>query len=335
MFRVIDGGAEKQSPKEKAAWEKLVAAYEAASEEDRKEATSLAERAKTGTKEAVVYLLKPGVAAVLFFDFNKQNREWSYSSSEGYAKQMSGIDWHFTGQGISFLISGNLGDGQHRCAGAILANRPIEIVITFGMTEDAIVALDSHKRRQPSDFLDITRQEADSKRRQQVLRRGFRYLAASAKDDEAARPYLLQNASETVRAWETYRPLIEEAIAIADDSVRGRTKPTLTATDAAGVVFTLLLMGWHKAKVIADLDVLQTGIDRDSGNSPLFVAADQLQKDAAKKERSSLTGRYGAVVRAFQLHEEGAKAVRVSDIRNAMKAANLPAPTFPLAAQAA
>jgi len=90
-----------------------------------------------------------------------------------------------------------------------------------------------------------------------------------------------------------------------------------------------LVAGWNKAKIIADLDVLQTGIDREGGASPLFVAADQLQKEAAKRERSSLTARYGAVVRAFQLHEQGAKAVRVSEIRSAMKPKNLPAPVFP------
>jgi len=335
MLRLIKGlesGPEegkKQSPKEKAAWEKLVDVYKNASADDRKAAAALVERAKNGKRDAAVTTITPGTAAVLFFDYNKQNRGWSYSDSESYASQITGNYWHFTGQGISFLISGNIGDGQHRLAAIALADQPIEVPVTFGMTEDAIIALDAQRRRQPSDFLDIVRKETDSKRKQQVVKRGFHYLAASAKDEEAARPYLLRNSSEVVRAVESNRHMLEEAISIADDSVRGRSNPTMSSSDAAGIVFALLVAGWNKAKIIADLDVLQTGIDREGGASPLFVAADQLQKEAAKRERSSLTARYGAVVRAFQLHEQGAKAVRVSDIRSAMKPKNLPAPVFP------
>ena len=334
MLRLVEGLQSnpvegKQSPKEKAAWEKLIAAYKATSADDRKAATALVERAKIGKRDAAIVTLNPGTAAVLFFDYNKQNRGWSYADSESYASQITGNDWHFTGQGISFLTSGNIGDGQHRLAASVLAEQPIEVTVTFGMTEDAIIALDAQKRRQPSDFLDIVRKETDSKRKQLGCKRGFHYLAASAKDEETARPYQLRNSSEVVRAIEANRHLLEEAINIADDSVRGRSNPTLSASDAAGIVFALLVAGWNKVKVIADLDVLQTGIDREGGNSPLFVAADQLQKDAAKRERPSLTARYGAVVRAFQLHEQGAKAVRVSDIRSAMKLKALPAPVFP------
>ena len=60
--------------------------------------------------------------------------------------------------------------------------------------------------------------------------------------------------------------MLEEAINIADKSVRGRSNPTMSASDAAGIVFALLVSGWNKSKIIADLDVLQTGIDREGGN---------------------------------------------------------------------
>jgi hypothetical protein len=336
-LRVIEGSApsQKLSPKEKAAWDKLVAAYEAASEDDRNEAASLANRAKTGKRESIIYNLRPGVAAALFFDFNKQNREWGYISSEAYAKQISSDDWHFTNQGIGFLVSGNLGDGQHRCAGVALAGKAVDVNVVFGMEEKALIAIDSQKRRQASDFMDITRQETDSKRKQQVIKRGFHYLAASSKDEEAARPYLLTNNQEIAREMEKHRALIEEALIIADESVHGRSQPTLSAADAAGIVFVLLLTGWHKAKVISDLDILQTGQDREGANSPLFVASTTITKADKRDRNASLTARYGAVVRGFQLHEEGIKAVKPAEIRNAMKSANLPAPLYPAAMHAA
>jgi len=67
------------------------------------------------------------------------------------------------------------------------------------------------------------------------------------------------------------------------------------------------------------LDNFQSGEDREGGNSPLFVAADQLQKGAQKREGATLAARFAAAIKAFVLHEQGIKAVRVSEIRNAMK----------------
>ena len=91
----------------------------------------------------------------------------------------------------------------------------------------------------------------------------------------------------------------------------------------------LLLKGWPKAKVIADLDTFQSGEDREGGNSPLFVAADQLQKDAQKREGATLAARFAAAIKAFILHEQGIKAVRVSEIRNAMKSKSEVDASFP------
>jgi hypothetical protein len=73
MLRLVEGLQSnpvegKQSPKEKAAWEKLIAAYKATSADDRKAATALVERAKIGKRDAAVVTLNPGTAAVLFFD---------------------------------------------------------------------------------------------------------------------------------------------------------------------------------------------------------------------------------------------------------------------------
>jgi hypothetical protein len=95
--------------------------------------------------------------------------------------------------------------------------------------------------------------------------------------------------------------------------------PTFKATEASALAFLLLFKGWPRVKVTADLDVFQSGEDREGGNSPLFVAADILQKDAQKKDSATVTQRFAAAIKAFVLHEQGVKAVRQSDIRNTMK----------------
>ena len=148
-------------------------------------------------------------------------------------------------------------------------------------------------------------------------------LRRLAKSEEEARPYAIRSGGagnrDLVKAIKTYDHLLNEAMQIAEESVRGRSKPTFKAHEAASFAFLLLLKGWPKPRVIADLDNFQSGEDREGGNSPLFVAADQLQRDAQKREGATLAARFAAAIKAFVLHEQGIKAVRINEIRNAMK----------------
>ena len=104
---------------------------------------------------------------------------------------------------------------------------------------------------------------------------------------------------DLVKAIKAHDLLLNEAIQIGHESVRGRSKPTFKAHEAASFAFLLLFKGWPKARVIADLDNFQSGEDREGGNSPLFVAADQLQKDAQKREGATLAARFAAAIKAF------------------------------------
>ena len=93
---------EEAVPEREAAWEKLVAVYKDASADDRKTAAAaLVERAKNGKRDAAVVTITPGTAAVLFFDYNKQNRGWSYS----YFGELCQPD---NGQRLAFHRTGNL-----------------------------------------------------------------------------------------------------------------------------------------------------------------------------------------------------------------------------------
>lgn len=326
---------EKQPTREEVISNQLVAVYESANDEDKAQALALVERAKTGKRESAVVALRPGAAAILFHDYNKQNRSWRYTVTEEYLSQMVADEWEFTNQGIGFLDSGNVGDGQHRLAGVALAGKPIEMTITFGMTFTSIIAIDTGHRRQASDFLGIGGQVAESKRKQAMVKQAFATLRRLAGENvEAARPYVLRPGNrDTAKAIQTYDHLLIEAIGIGDESVRGRSKPTFKPNEAAAFAFLLLMKGWPKAKIIADLDQFQSGEDREGGNSPLFVAADQLQKDAQRREGATVTARFAAAIKAFVLHEQGIKAVRVSEIRGAMKAKTGVDASFPGTAQ--
>jgi hypothetical protein len=207
------------------------------------------------------------------------------------------------------------------------------MTVGFGMKFAAIIAIDTGKTRQASDFLGIGNQVSDAKRKQVMVRQAFSTLRRLAKDEEEARPYVIRAGGganrDLVKAIKSHDLLLNEAIQIGHESVRGRSKPTFKAHEAASFAFLLLLKGWPKARVIADLDNFQSGEDREGGNSPLFVAADQLQKDAQKREGATLAARFAAAIKAFVLHEQGIKAVRVSEIRNAMKSKGEVDASFP------
>src|SRR6516162_1092983 len=79
---------ENPSPEVKAMMEKLTAAYNAATEADRAEVNKLIERAKSGKRDSTVVEFTPGMAAILFFEDNRQNREWSPSKTDEYAQQI-------------------------------------------------------------------------------------------------------------------------------------------------------------------------------------------------------------------------------------------------------
>src|SRR5262245_15761663 len=112
---------ENPSPEVKAIIEKLTAAYNAATETDRVEVNKLIERAKSGKRDSTVVNLTPGMGAILFVEQNRQNREWSPAKTAEYAEQIINGEWEFTHQGIGFLESGDMSDGQHRAAGAALS----------------------------------------------------------------------------------------------------------------------------------------------------------------------------------------------------------------------
>lgn len=316
-----------------AALNKIRTAYAAATAEDKALVKSLLEKADKPGAEMID--LPPGAAAILFLDHNQQNREWKHQVSEAYAEEINDGKWEFTNQGLGLLVTGNLGDGQHRAGGGAMSGKTVRIVVAFGMAVTSIIAVDTGHRRQASDFLAIEKAVAEPKRKQAVLKQAFSTLKKYAASDEEARPYVLTTNRDTVNAIKAHDRLLTDAIEIGDESVRGRSKPTLKVNEAAALSLVFLLKGWPKAKIIADLDIFQSGEDREGGSTPLFVAADQLAKDAAKKDGHSTAARFAVAIKAFVLHEQGVKAVRVADIRAAMKAKEGIDATFPGPAQLA
>ena len=316
----IDNEA-KKNPAAMAAEEKLLAVYGSATEQDRTAVTNLKKQAVGAAPGTQLVSFTPGMAALLFFDHNKQNRRWTHSLSEKYAKQITAGEWEFTNQGIGFLTTGDVGDGQHRLAAIALSGRTVPFQVTLGMDQKAIRVIDTGKARPPSDALEIEHLD-DAKIKTRILQRAYSYLS---KTDPSKK--LDTNPAKIAAVYEN-NDLLVQSIMLGDNSVKGIAKPTFQAPEAQTLAFILLKGGWPSEHIVDKLAVFQLGQDLNGENTPLFIAAKQLEREAAKRERVSMIGRFGAAIKAFLLDELGVKAVKASEIREAMKPKNLPNPTY-------
>ena len=149
---------ENPSPEVKAIIERLTAAYNAATETDRVEVNKLIERAKTGKRD-------------------------SPTKTVEYAEQITNGEWEYTHQGLGFLDSGEMSDGQHRAAGTALSGQTVEITVGLGMKFAAIIAIDTGKTRQASDFLGIGNQVGDPRRKQAMVKQAYATLRRLAKSE--------------------------------------------------------------------------------------------------------------------------------------------------------
>ena len=140
------------------------------------------------------------------------------------------------------------------------------------------------------------------------------------------RKAMLQTSREIGRYSELHDSLVNDAISLGKVASATIAKPTLKVREAQVVAFALLISGWPSATVSEHLGLYQTGHDIGE-NSPFFLAAKILEKET-RGERYSFTAKMALTVRAFQLTEEGVKAVKVSSLREATKAEYFPDPTY-------
>lgn len=86
---------------------------------------------------------------------NTRNRTLSLTLAKQYAEDMKQGNWHATHQGIAFYADGVLADGQTRLKAITIADKPIEMMVTFGLTVDSGIGVDVHRRRNIANQLQI------------------------------------------------------------------------------------------------------------------------------------------------------------------------------------
>ena len=89
------------------------------------------------------------------------NRKVSINIVDEYAAAMLRGEWEVTHQGIAFSDEDHMVDGGHRLRAVIAADaeKPgitVPFMVTFGLPEEAMLAMDIGRRRVPADFLTMS-----------------------------------------------------------------------------------------------------------------------------------------------------------------------------------
>ncbi len=94
-----------------------------------------------------------------------RNRNVKKSRINGYVRDIQSDNWILTGEAIKFDVSGRLIDGQNRCHAIVAAGQGAWVLVVRGISDEALVVLDSGAARNTGDMLIITglAERADAK----------------------------------------------------------------------------------------------------------------------------------------------------------------------------
>ena len=83
------------------------------------------------------------------------NRRINEKTVAQYASDMRNRKWRLTHQGIAFNKDGKLVDGQHRLKAIILANIPVQMMVTRNLEDESMQNIDQNRPRSQRDSLVI------------------------------------------------------------------------------------------------------------------------------------------------------------------------------------
>ncbi|WP_431863056.1 hypothetical protein [Microbacterium algeriense] len=107
--------------------------------------------------ETAEYVFVTPELAVTWLALNiDNNRNVRKSRINGYVRDIQSDRWVVTGEAIKFDASGRLVDGQNRCQAIVAAGKGAWVLVVRGISEEALVVLDSGSARNTGDMLVIT-----------------------------------------------------------------------------------------------------------------------------------------------------------------------------------
>lgn len=114
----------------------------------------VADAAEKKRPAAQLVRLSPTLATVLL-DRNPSNRKIMEQTVDRYSYEIGGDRWTFNGEPLIVSDTGELNDGQHRCAAVIKANKAIDVIMIVGVPRQSRTTLDQGRMRTAGDYLSM------------------------------------------------------------------------------------------------------------------------------------------------------------------------------------
>lgn len=227
------------------------AEYQKASIADKARATDLG-RAGSGNRYETI---PAAVAAVLFRDHNKRNRDLTLSKVIGYRDAMQRGEWKRHHQGLAFYDDGTLADGQHRIAATALSGMAnIEFMVSADFPKDAIDTIDRVKTRTAGEAL-LMMGVMDGKAKAALGRTAMEYVF---EEQNSKRPTF---TDIQVERWVMEKDsLLAKALIIGRKSTENVSDPCLTQMEAATDAALMLLGGWGEQQTVSYIASIQQGV---------------------------------------------------------------------------
>lgn len=159
--------------------------------------------------------------ALEYLEHNTGNRPIDKGHVRELARDIEQGRWHLTHQGVAFDVNGVLRDGQHRLMAIVHADRPVPIQVTRNLTEDALEAIDQHRRRTAAQLLAMRDIRTDAPRLAAMARTILNVVHGESKvSNGEAVDYAVKHAETLKRyvriAQHGYTPAVAAAFAWAD-----------------------------------------------------------------------------------------------------------------------
>lgn len=201
---------------------------------------------------------------------NYKNRPLSQRTLEDYARAMKGNEWKINGESLKFDREGHLVDGQHRLYACVEADASFVTDIRTGLDVEAMVTVDTGKRRTVSDVLAI---------------KGERYTLQLA----AACVWIhkLDSGMSSVKSKEKLSVIEVEKILEKHPSIRDSVRRMVMtrlfyASESMFAAIHCLTKEKHGHAADSFFDQLYEGVDL-SATSPVYILREKLMRNRNAK----------------------------------------------------
>ena len=198
---------------------------------------------------------KAPVAAVLFKDHNKLNRDLTIAKVYAYRDAMRRGEWKRNHQGIAFYEDGTIADGQHRLAAIALSGmNNIVMSVSDNFAKDAIDTIDRVKTRTAGEAL-VMMGLNDGKAKAALGRTVMDYAFEEQNGKRASFTDI------QVEKWVLEKDeILTKALLIGRKSTDNVSDPCMTQMEAATDAALMLYGGWGEQKTVSFIASIQQGV---------------------------------------------------------------------------